>query len=163
MRFIRHRLFWTVLIILLGTLLSMLAASQIALRTSLQQEGQSVQRQLNLYAQALLQRIDRYRTLPEVLALDAQLKDALSHPLSAVEVDRLNRKLEQANGASQASTLTLIDLQGKAIAASNWRDSHSNVGEDYSFRPYVQQALASGSGRFYGIGMTTGVAGYFLQ
>ena len=163
MRFIRHRLFWTVLIILLGTLLSMLAASQIALRTSLQQEGQSVQRQLNLYAQALLQRIDRYRTLPEVLALDAQLKDALSHPLSAVEVDRLNRKLEQANGASQASTLTLIDLQGKAIAASNWRDSHSNVGEDYSFRPYVQQALASGSGRFYGIGMTTGVAGYFLS
>ena len=156
MRFIRHRLLWTVLIMLLGTLLSMLLASQIALRTSLQQEGQSVQRQLGLYAQALLQRIDRYRTLPEVLALDSQLKEALSHPLTATEVDLLNRKLEQANGASQASTLTLINLQGKAIAASNWRETHSNVGADYSFRPYVQQALANGSGRFYGIGMTTG-------
>ncbi|MFS4550907.1 PAS-domain containing protein [Comamonas resistens] len=163
MRFIRHRLLWTVLIMLLGTLLSMLLASQIALRTSLQQEGQNVQRQLGLYAQALLQRIDRYRTLPEVLALDSQLKEALSHPLTATEVDLLNRKLEQANGASQASTLTLINLQGKAIAASNWRETHSNVGADYSFRPYVQQALANGSGRFYGIGMTTGVAGYFLS
>ena len=163
MRFFHHRLFWTVLIIALGTALSMLLASQIALRTSLQEESHSVQRQLGLYAQALQQRIDRYRTLPEVLALDAQLKDALSHPLSAADVDRLNRKLEQANGASQASTLTLINLQGKAIAASNWRDVHSNVGEDYSFRPYVQQALALGKGRFYGIGMTTGVAGYFLS
>ncbi|RGE42979.1 response regulator [Comamonas testosteroni] len=163
MRFLHHRLFWTVLTIALGTALSMLLASQIALHASLQDEGTSVQRQLGLYAQALQQRIDRYRTLPEVLALDAQLKDALSHPLSTAEVDRLNLKLEQANGASQASTLTLINLQGKAIAASNWRDVHSNVGEDYSFRPYVQQALALGKGRFYGIGMTTGVAGYFLS
>ena len=163
MRFFHHRLFWTVLIIALGTALSMLLASQIALRTSLQEEGRSVQRQLGLYAQALQQRIDRYRTLPEVLALDDQLKAALSHPLSAAEADQLNRKLEQANGASQASTLTLINLQGKAIAASNWRDVHSNVGEDYSFRPYVQQALMLGKGRFYGIGMTTGVAGYFLS
>ncbi|MBV8248082.1 MAG: PAS-domain containing protein [Comamonas sp.] len=163
MRFFRHRLFWTVLIILLGTAASMLVASQIALRTSLLEENRSVQRQLSLYAQALVQRIDRYRTLPEVLALDDRLKAALSHPLSHAEVDQLNRKLEQANGASEASTLTLINLQGKAIAASNWRDVHSNVGADYSFRPYVQQALAMGSGRFYGIGMTTGVAGYFLS
>ncbi|MBO1925769.1 hypothetical protein J4711_13875 [Staphylococcus epidermidis] len=86
-------------------------------------------------------------TLPEVLALDAQLKDALSRPLTATDVTRLNRKLEQANGASRASTLTLIDKNGIALAASNWRDEHSNVGENYSFRPYVQQALKQGSGR----------------
>jgi histidine kinase len=28
------------------------------------------------------------------------------------------------------------------VAASNWRSATSNVGQDYSFRPYVQQALA---------------------
>ena len=144
-------------------LLSMWAASRVALQTSLHDESESVQRQLTLYAQAMVQRVDRYRTLPEVLALDAELKSALSHPLSATEVDRLNHKLEQANGASRASTLTLIDKSGKALAASNWRDSHSNVGEDYSFRPYVTQALSQGSGRFYGIGMTTGLPGYFLS
>jgi histidine kinase len=132
----RNRLFLTLVIVLSGMLLSMWAASRVALQTSLHDESESVQRQLTLYAQAMVQRVDRYRTLPEVLALDAELKSALSQ-LSATEVDRLNHKLEQANGASQASTLTLIDKSGKALAASNWRDSHSNVGEDYSFRPYV--------------------------
>lgn len=162
-KLVRNRLLLTLLIVLSGMLLCMFAASRIALQTSLHDESQSVQRQLTLYAQAMLQRVDRYRTLPVVLALDAQLRDALSHPLSATEVERLNRKLEQANGASRASTLTLIDKSGKALAASNWRDSHSNVGEDYSFRPYVTQALSQGSGRFYGIGMTTGLPGYFLS
>ena len=163
MRLVRHRLFWTLLILIAGMGLCMFAASQIALQKALRDESLNVHRQLTLYAQTLSQRIDRYRTLPEVLALDAQLKAALTHPLTDAEVERLNRKLEQANGASQASTLTLIDINGRALAASNWRDSHSNVGEDYSFRPYVQQALAQGSGRFYGIGMTTGLPGYFLS
>ena len=163
MRFLRHRLFWTLFIVLAGTAACMLVAGQIALQKSLHDESQNVQRQLTLYAQALSQRIDRYRTLPQVLALDDQLKAALTHRLNPAEIDRLNRKLEQANGASQSSTLTLLDLSGQALAASNWREPHSNVGEDYSFRPYVQQALSQGSGRFYGIGMTTGLPGYFLS
>ena len=48
------------------------------------------------------------------------------------------------------------------MAASNWRSATSNVGQDYSFRPYVQQALAQGAA-VYGIGVTTGVPGYFLS
>ncbi|CAM4351200.1 PAS-domain containing protein [Comamonas aquatilis] len=163
MRFVRHRLIWTLLFLLVSMCIVMLVAGQLALQKAMLDESASVQRQLTLYAQTLSQRIDRYRTLPEVLALDEQLKTALGHRLSAVEVDQLNRKLEQANGASRASTLTLLDLHGKALAASNWRGNQSNVGEDYSFRPYVQQALAMGSGRFYGIGMTTGQPGYFLS
>lgn len=159
----RHRLIWTVLIVISGMLISMLLASQIALHRALNEESLNVQRQITLYGQALSQRIDRFRTLPEVLALDPELRAALTHPLASTEVNRLNLKLEQANGASQSSTLTLIDLHGRALAASNWRDIHSNVGEDYSYRPYVQQALAMGSGRFYGIGMTTGEPGYFLS
>ncbi|GGH60777.1 hypothetical protein GCM10010975_23810 [Comamonas phosphati] len=159
----RRRLFWTLLIVAAGMLVCMLLASQVARQRSLRGESQNVQRQLMLYTQALGQRIDRYRTLPEVLALDPELRAALTHPLRPDEVGRLNRKLEQANGASQSSTLTLIDLGGRALAASNWHDERSNVGVDYSFRPYVQQALAQGSGRFYGIGMTTGLPGYFLS
>ena len=159
----RRRLLWTLLIVAAGMLACMLLASQVARQRSLHGESQNVQRQLMLYTQALGQRIDRYRTLPEVLALDPELRAALTHPLAPGEVDKLNRKLEQANGASQSSTLTLIDLGGRALAASNWHDERSNVGVDYSFRPYVQQALAQGSGRFYGIGMTTGLPGYFLS
>ncbi|WP_416400858.1 PAS-domain containing protein [Alicycliphilus denitrificans] len=158
-----RRKFLTLLILLGGMAGSMFAAGQWAWRHSLREESDSVQRQLALYGQTLSQRIDRYRTLPEVLALDAQLQGALSHPLSPAQVERLNRKLEQANGASQSSTLTLLDRDGLAVAASNWRTATSNVGVDYSFRPYVQQALAQGRGSFYGIGVTTGEPGYFLS
>ena len=140
----RLRQFWTLLILLTGTVASMFAASQWAWQRSLHAESDSVQRQLGLYGQTLAQRIDRYRTLPEVLALDAQLQGALRRTLSTDEVAQLNRKLEQANGASQSSTLTLLNSDGLAVAASNWRSATSNVGQDYSFRPYVQQALAQG-------------------
>ena len=157
------RKLWALLILLGGMAASMFVAGQWAWRHSLHQESDSVQRQLALYGQTLAQRIDRYRTLPEVLALDAQLRDALNRPLTAAEVERLNHKLEQANGASQSSTLTLLNRDGLAVAASNWRTATSNVGVDYSFRPYVQQALAQGRGSFYGIGVTTGEPGYFLS
>ena len=159
----RLRQFWTLLTLLAGTVVSMLVASQWAWHRSLRDESGSVQRQLALYGQTLAQRIDRYRTLPEVLALDAQLQDALGRTLGPAEVERLNRKLEQANGASRSSTLTLLNRHGLAVAASNWRSPTSNVGQDYSFRPYVQQALAQGRGSFYGIGVTTGEPGYFLS
>ncbi|PTT19864.1 hybrid sensor histidine kinase/response regulator [Acidovorax sp. HMWF029] len=159
----RPRQFWTLLILLAGTVVGMFVAGQWAWHRSLLDESESVQRQLALYAQTLAQRIDRYRTLPEVLALDAQLQSALQRPLSPAEVAQLNRKLEQANGASQSSTLTLLNRDGLAVAASNWRTATSNVGVDYSFRPYVQQALAQGRGSFYGIGVTTGEPGYFLS
>ncbi len=159
----RRRLLWTVLAVLAGMVCCMLLAGHLAERRALHQESRDVQRQLTLYGQTMAQRIDRFRTLPEVLALDPQLRDALSHPLTAAQTLAINRKLEQANGASQSSTLTLIDRQGRAIAASNWRAEHSNVGENYAFRPYVQQALTQGQGRFYGIGMTTGEPGYFLS
>ena len=159
----RRGLWWTALVILAGMVGCTLLASHLAQERALRQESEDVQRQLTLYGQAMAQRIDRFRTLPEVLALDPQLRDALAQPLTVTQAQAVNRKLEQANGASQSSTLTLIDRQGTAIAASNWRDTHSNVGENYSFRPYVRQALTQGQGRFYGIGLTTGEPGYFLS
>ena len=160
---LRRRTVWTVATLLLGMLLSMLTAGWLTWERTLLAESENYLRQLAVRAQGLTQRVDRYRTLPEVLSLDNELRAALQHPLSAGDVNYLNRKLERANGASQASTLTLIDRHGIAVAASNWRSPRNNVGEDYNFRPYVQQALTTGSGRFYGIGTTTGEPGYFLS
>ncbi len=56
----------------------------------------------------------------------------------------------------------LIDARGKTLAASNWRQPHSFIGHNYAFRPYFRNALERGLGRFYGVGVTTGEAGYFL-
>jgi histidine kinase len=163
---ITHRHRWAALLLaaaVAGMVLAMSAAWRIAGNGSLRAEQAQVQRQLELYAQALQQRIDRYRTLPQVLALDPELRAAVSQPLQPAQRDALNLKLERANSVTRASTLTLIGHDGIALAASNWREPSSNVGRDYSFRPYLRQALAEGSGRFYGVGVTTGEPGYFLS
>lgn len=131
-------------------------------RRELSRQSAQSKQQLVLHARALEQLIDRYRALPQVLALDPELRAAASGPLDAAARHRLNVRLEEANRTAQASTLTLTDRHGTAIAASNWQDSGSNVGEHYDFRPYVRQALREGHGRFYGIGVTTHVPGYFL-
>ncbi|WP_434027303.1 hybrid sensor histidine kinase/response regulator [[Pseudomonas] boreopolis] len=159
----RQRLLLTLLVVVGGMVLAAVSADVLVERRALQEESATVRRQLDLYAQALQQRIDRYRTLPQILAMDPELREAVSRPLEADDVERLNLKLERANAVTQSSTLTLIDRRGIALAASNWREPRSNVGWDYSFRPYVQQALAQGSGSFYGIGMTTNEPGYFLS
>ena len=132
----RRRLLFTLSIVLGGMLVAMFAAGYFVEQNALREESASVQRQLRLYAQALQQRIDRYRTLPQILTLDPDLRAAVDAPLSADQVERLNRKLERANNVTQSSTLTLINREGIALAASNWRGARSNVGVDYAFRPY---------------------------
>lgn len=160
----RYRpLLLTLLVMVGGTLLAGLVAGRYAQQRALAAESTQVRRQLDLYAQTLQQRIDRFRTLPQLLALDPELLQAVSNPLDDAERHRLNLKLQQANNVTRASTLTLIDRHGVAVAASNWDQPTTNVGEDYSYRPYFQQAMAKGTGRFYGIGMTTAVPGYFLS
>nr|WP_028008794.1 NahK/ErcS family hybrid sensor histidine kinase/response regulator [Solimonas flava] len=146
-----------------GTLLAALAAGQLATQRALHQDGAEAREQLGLYADALQRYIDRYRTLPAVLALDPELRAALAAPVDAAAQARLNARLEEVNGVTRSSTLTLLDRDGISVAASNWREPASNVGHDYAFRPYFQRAAAQGSGRFYGVGATTNVPGYFLS
>jgi two-component system C4-dicarboxylate transport sensor histidine kinase DctB len=55
-----------------------------------------------------------------------------------------------------------MDDTGLTIASSNAGLPESFVGKNYSFRPYFQEAMQGKLGRFYGIGATTGVPGYFL-
>lgn len=105
----------------------------------LREEAAQMRPHLSLYANALEGHIEHYRALPAVLALDPDLHTALTGGLNSERQRRLNLKLESVNGVATTSTLTLLDAQGHAIAASNWSLPQSNVGHDYSFRPYFRQ------------------------
>ncbi len=150
------------LLIVLGTALSAGWAMHQAKRQAMADDARRASQQLGLYANTLHTLIDRYRALPAVLALDPELIAALQGPVSEPLQDALNRKLERINGAANSSTLELLDRTGLAIAASNWRLPSSYVGSNYGFRPYFKQARSQGSGRFYAVGVTSGVPGYFL-
>lgn len=160
-RFARLALY--TLLILAGALVAATLAMHQAQRHSIEDDAARAQGQLSLYANTLQTLIERYRALPAVLALDPQLREALKGVVSAETTQTLNLKLEQINGAAHSSTLELLDRNGLAIGASNWRLPSSYVGHNYGFRPYFTQTKANGVGRFYAVGVTSGIAGYFLS
>jgi two-component system C4-dicarboxylate transport sensor histidine kinase DctB len=157
------RITLSVLLILAGAMLSAGLAMRQAQRHALSDDASRAEVQLSLYANTLHTLIERYRALPAVLALDPELRAALNGPITAHTQDALNRKLEQINGAAQSSTLELLDRHGLAVGASNWRLPTSYVGHNYGFRPYFLQTQATGVGRFYAVGVTSGIPGYFLS
>lgn len=158
-----RRLLGLLALLLASTLAAGYATGRVAEWRALHQDGADAREQLRLYASTLQGYIERYRTLPAVLALDPEVRAALTGKLDAATQNRLNRQLERVNGVMQASTLTLIDRSGMSVAASNWNLPSSNVGHDYAFRPYFGRAVQNGSGMFYGVGVTTGVAGFFMS
>lgn len=157
------RLLLYVLLIVAGAVAVAMLAMQQAQRHALEDDAARAQRQLSLYANTLQTLIERYRALPAVLALDPELRAALSGPVDAKTTRALNVKLEQINGAARSSTLELLDRNGLAIGASNWKLPSSYVGHNYGFRPYFTQTKATGVGRFYAVGVTSGIPGYFLS
>jgi two-component system, NtrC family, C4-dicarboxylate transport sensor histidine kinase DctB len=151
------------LVIVAGAIIAATLAMRHAERQALVEDAARANQQLGLYASSLHTLIERYRALPAVLALDPELRSALEGPLTAEQQDLLNRKLEKINGAAESSTLELLDPTGLAVAASNWRLPSSYVGHNYGFRPYFSQTRTLGAGRFYAVGVTSGIPGYFLS
>ena len=74
---LRRRQLWPFAPLILGMLLSMLVVGWLTWRHALLNESEIFQRQLEVRAQVLTQRVDRFRTLPEVLSLDTELRQAL--------------------------------------------------------------------------------------
>ncbi|MDI9708971.1 hypothetical protein QM281_17860, partial [Acinetobacter baumannii] len=117
-----------------------------------------------LYASSLKSELGRFEILPGLVArqdgVRAMLKAA---PNDAPErVHAVNTYLEAVNRDAGSGAVDVIDLQGDVIAASNWNETISFVGTNVSYRPYFKDALARGSGRFFGIGTNTGVPGVYF-
>jgi len=135
---------------------------EVALRTGLAQASSEAENRLQLLAGTLEARVERFRYLPMVLAQAEAVRLLYEHPNSA-QANATNQYLEYLNGAAGSADLFVIDSAGRTLAASNYRDATSFVGENYSFRPYFNDALRDGEGRYYAIGVTTGQPGYFLS
>ena len=158
----RSRVSLIVALILVGLLLSMYWAGRLAEQRAWAERGQESQGQLELYAQAIHTQVERFRSVPALLALDSDIRH-YSPTRATASCAASSTSGEQQNHAAGSSVLYLLDRNGETIAASNWRDWSSFVGNNYAFRPYFRDAVANGSGRYFAVGVTTGIPGYFLS
>ena len=110
----------------------------------------------------LLTALDRSRTLPLVLASDADLAEALETP-SPGTIAQLNEKLEALIPGTGASVIYVVGLDGTAIAASNFRQPDSFVGSNYAFREYFTGALTRGTAEHYALGNVSRRPGLYLS
>jgi two-component system C4-dicarboxylate transport sensor histidine kinase DctB len=106
--------------------------------------------------------LEKQRALPLVLAQDTALGDALVTQDRAA-LDQLNHKLEGLAAGTQAAVIYVVGRQGVAVAASNWREPDSFVGNDYRFREYYQKAISSGKAEHFALGSVSKKPGLYIS
>ncbi len=153
--------------ILLGSALFGVLLSWILIHNAEQQHFAELDRigdeRLNLYASTVEAAHKRFDYLPFIVAEDQQVQELFNQPQNQSLAARVNRKLQSWQQESSAADLYLMDRTGLVVAASNWQQSDSFIGNDYHFRPYFQSAIQGLPGQFFAVGVTTARPGLFLS
>jgi PAS domain S-box-containing protein len=146
----------------LGALL-VAAAGTVAAQSEKLALADAVRRATEVHALALRGVAARYDYLPFAAARHPDVVAALKEPAMRDRILAANRFLEEVNRRAGSDALYVMDMEGIALAASNWNQMPSFVGEAYGNRPYFLDARDGRSGRFYGVGKTTGEPGLFIS
>ena len=117
---------------------------------------------LELFVTYLRGVLEKYESLPELLARDEQLVEFLLNPGGEKSQIALNKYLQTINEISNAADTYLMNREGLTIAASNWQEEHPFVGKNFSYRPYFQQAMEGQLGRYFALGSTSSKRGYYF-
>ena len=119
---------------------------------------------LDLYAAALKSELGRYEMVPGIVARQDSVRALLrgGPAARAALLPPLNAYLEAVNRDTGSLAVEVIDLQGSVIAASHGNQPVSFIGTNVSYRPYFRDALAHGSGCFFGIGTNSVMPGVYF-
>ena len=117
---------------------------------------------LRLAVSALSGQLKRYEPLPALIADHDNIKELISKPHDPALRDAANFYLKEINTLLRSSDIYVMTLDGKTIAASNYNEPTSFVGENFSYRPYFQRAAEGHQARFYALGTTSAKRGYYF-
>lgn len=147
---------------LLVSVLAMVAIAAGVFRASYvyfqREELSNAEGRLSLYQSSVTAELERFSHLTHMLAQDTSVIEAAESNGTGT----LNLKLQDFAAKAGLDAIYLMNTDGFTIAASNHHRQDSFVGQNYAFRPYFREALAGEQGRFYAIGATTGLPGYFI-
>lgn len=137
-------------------------AGQWAEKREFQVQADSIRRAIDIHTLGLRADATRFSVLPYTVSRHPDVIAALGSKGDQALRQRANRYLEDVNLRAGSDALYIMDLKGITVAASNWDNPKSFVGQDYSNRPYFMDAISGKTGMFYGIGQTTAIPGLFI-
>ncbi|MDB5554045.1 MAG: his Kinase domain protein [Rhizobium sp.] len=117
---------------------------------------------LRLAVSALSGQLKRYEPLPALIADHDNIKELISKPHDPALRSAANLYLKEINTLLRSSDIYVMTLDGETIAASNYNEPTSFVGENFSYRPYFQRAAEGHQARFYALGTTSAKRGYYF-
>lgn len=117
---------------------------------------------LALTVQALDGHLRRFEQVPSLLAESDGVRRVLQNPNDAVARLALDRWLYDKKSKIDALDVYVMARDGATVAASNYDRADSFIGQNFNYRPYFQGALQGALGRYYAVGTTSGVRGYYF-
>lgn len=160
-RTLRSALRWSAALALVA--LAAFVGQRIALQAGLARLSEAAEHRLDMIATGLDAELTRFDYLPALLEMTPVVPELLRAPADATLRDAANRYLAGVNATARAEMLYVLDARGTSLAASDWDQPGTTLGQDFSFRPYMIDALAQGRGHFYGVGITSRRPGYYLS
>lgn len=117
---------------------------------------------LDLFVANLQGTLQRYEVLPQILGRLPSVQKALLNPTDPKSLQTANNLLKYFQQQTGADVIYLMNTDGLTLAASNWDEERSFVGNNFAFRPYFSNALRSGQGEFFGLGNISFKRGYYF-
>lgn len=148
-------------IVFLLYLLCIVLGSHWQWQQSYQTRQEHNQAQLTRFSGQLTSQLEKYADIPRLLSKNNTLTDALLNPNNSAQLDVANRYLAEVNHIIQATDTYLLGADGTTLAASNWNADAPFIGKNFAFRPYFQQAIAGEHGRYFALGSTSGLRGFY--
>ncbi len=157
---LRHALVFVILPVFIG--LAALQGGAVATRAYMDEASLQASSALRLAVSALGGHLSRYEPLPALIADHDDIKALLRAPADPALRATANTYLQQINTLLRSSDIYVMTMDGETISASNYDGPASFVGQNFSYRPYFQDAARGLQSRFYALGTTSLKRGYYF-
>nr|WP_186329633.1 ATP-binding protein [Variovorax boronicumulans] len=122
-----------------------------------------VRHRLELFSSAVEGMIQRLEDVPATVQLSEEIQRLFHAPRRAAVRERADRYLERLNAFMGGIAIYVLDERGVIVASSARNGLRTLTEEDFSFRPYFQEALSGRVGRHFAISLVGNRPGYFVS
>ncbi|MFB2551999.1 sensor histidine kinase [Ensifer soli] len=159
----RRRLIAFLCLMPIAAYLLIVEGGRLATRSAMDEASLQAGSTLRLAVSALSGHLSRYEPLPALIADHEGIRALVAAPGDPALKAEANAYLKEINGLLESSDIYVLTPDGETIAASNYDRPGSFVGQNFSYRPYFQDAARGRPARFYAVGTTSQVRGYYFS